>query len=175
MEVESSFVFAAASPDKPPDGGGGQGIQPRPSFRDMMMGKDAVVPPPRKKVDLLKEKLATIVYEDGNPMKPMVKINDEVFEGLCAPWKEALVVKLLGKSIGFHTMRDRLHRIWKLLAGFELMDIGHGYFMVKFDLEGDRTKVMEEGPWMIFDHYLTVQRWTPEFASPTTKIDETMV
>lgn len=84
-------------------------------------------------------------------------------------------MKLLGKSIGFHTMRDRLHRIWKLLAGFELMDIGHGYFMVKFDLEGDRTKVMEEGPWMIFDHYLTVQRWTPEFASPTAKIDETMV
>lgn len=55
------------------------------------------------------------------------------------------------------------------------MDIGHGFFMAKFDMEGDRLKVMEEGPWMVFDHYLTVQTWTPEFMSPTAKIDKTMV
>lgn len=89
--------------------------------------------------------MATIEYEDDNPLKPMVHIKDSVFQELCAPWQDALVVKLLGKNIGFQTMRDRLTRIWKPQAGFELMDIGSGFYMVKFDMEGDRTKVMEEG------------------------------
>ncbi|KAH1226219.1 hypothetical protein GmHk_11G032939 [Glycine max] len=33
---------------------------------------------------------------------------------------------------------------------FALMDVGHGFYMAKFDEELDRNKVMEEGPWMIF-------------------------
>lgn len=162
---------------KPPDKGGGDhhtDKQQKVSFRDMVTGmKEPLVS--RPKVDLLKEKLASIKYEDDNPLKPMVILEDEVVDQLCAPWHDALVVKLLGKTLGFQTMRDRLARVWKLQSGFELMDIDHGYYMVKFDMEGDRTKVMEEGPWMVFDHYLTVQTWTPEFLSPKAKIEKTMV
>lgn len=47
--------------------------------------------------------------------------------------------------------------------------------MVKFEEQVDLAKVINEGPWMIFDHYLTVQYWSPEFMSPTAKIDKTMV
>lgn len=108
-------------------------------------------------------------------MKPKVVINDSVFEGLCAPWQDALVVKLLGKRLGYFTMKDKLSRLWKLSAGFDILDIGNGYYMAKFDVEGDRMKVMDEGLWMVFDHYLTVQTWTPEFTSPTAKIERTMV
>lgn len=85
------------------------------------------------------------------------------------------MVKLLGKSLRYNTMRDRLARTWKLGAGFEILDIGNDFFMVKFDDEADRAKVMDGGPWMIFDHYLTVQTWSPAFASPSAKIDKTMV
>lgn len=35
------------------------------------------------------------------------------------------------------------------------MDVGHGFFMAKFDQENDRQKVMDDGdPWMIFDQIL---------------------
>ncbi|PNX77430.1 hypothetical protein L195_g033397 [Trifolium pratense] len=105
----------------------------------------------------------------------MVHFNDSVFEGLDAPWKDALVVKLLGKNIGFHLMKERLQKIWRLNAGFDIMNIGNGFFMVKLDSIGDRTRIMDGGPWMIYDHYLTVQCWSQEFASPTAKIDKTMV
>ncbi|KAG5048807.1 hypothetical protein JHK85_009910 [Glycine max] len=44
---------------------------------------------------------------DGNPLKPMVHINDSVVQGICTPWHDALVVKRLGKNIGFHTLRDK--------------------------------------------------------------------
>lgn len=55
------------------------------------------------------------------------------------------------------------------------MDISNGFYMAKFDIEPDRAHVMEDGPWMLFNHYLTVLRRSPEFASPTTKIDCTLV
>lgn len=119
--------------------------------------------------------MAKIVFEDDNPLKPIVHIDDSIFNGLCAPWQDALVVKLLGKNIGFQAMKDHLTRIWKLVAGFDILDIGNHFYMVKFDTTEDRQKVIEGGPWMIFDHYLTIQTWTPDFISPTAKIDKTMV
>ena len=67
-----------------------------------------------------------------------------------------MVVKLLGKSIGYNVMKGRLTRLWRLTVGFDIMDISNNFYMVKFDTGMDKTKVMEEGPWMIFDHYLTV-------------------
>jgi hypothetical protein len=33
------------------------------------------------------------------------------------------------------------------------MDVVNGFFMVKFDLEEDKEKVINEGPGMVFDHY----------------------
>jgi len=50
--------------------------------------------------------------------------------------------------------QEHLTRTWK--RGFDILDIGNNFYMAKFDLEADRTKVIQEGPWMILDHYLTV-------------------
>lgn len=109
------------------------------SFKDMVMGNKQA-PAARPRVDLFQEKLAKIEYENGNPQKPMVHIADTGFEGLYAPWKDALVVSLLGKSIGYNTMKERLTRLWKLMACFEIMDMGNGYYMVKFEEEADRIR-----------------------------------
>lgn len=164
---------------EPPDRGGGvidmhEDKKAKVSFKDMVIGSKKA-PAPRPKVDLYQEKLAKIVYEDDNPQKPMVHIDESVFEGLYAPWQDALVVSLLDKSIGYNMMKDRLTRLWKLTAGFDIMDIGSGFYMVKFEEELDRSKVMDDGPWMIFDHYLTVQSWSLDFVSPKAKIERTMV
>jgi hypothetical protein len=181
MEVDhcQNFVFTAPACNKPPDEGVAAktpSTQKKISFKDMVMGNKKPIAT-RQKVDLFKDKLATIEYQDGNPLAPMVHIEDKVFEGLFAQWQDALVVKLLGKNIGYHLMKERLQRIWKTTAGFEIMDINNGYYMVKFDMEADRAKVMEQeqGPWMIFNHYLSVQCWSPDFASPSATIDKTMV
>ncbi|XP_019429951.1 PREDICTED: uncharacterized protein LOC109337427 [Lupinus angustifolius] len=132
-------------------------------------------PSPRPKIDLFQVNLATIEFVNGNPQNPIVKIVDSVFEGLYEPWQDALVVSLLVKTMGYYMMKDRLVRLWRLKVGFGIMDIGNGYCLVKFEEEVDRTKVMDEGPWMIFYHYLTVQTWTPNFVSPKAKIKRTMV
>ncbi|KAJ6932690.1 hypothetical protein NC651_008198 [Populus alba x Populus x berolinensis] len=55
------------------------------------------------------------------------------------------------------------------------MNVGSGFFMVKFDLADDRVNVINGGPWMIFDHYLAVRNWSLEFVSSTTKINKAML
>ncbi|KAG6789901.1 hypothetical protein POTOM_006033 [Populus tomentosa] len=72
-------------------------------------------------------------------------------------------------------MQSRLKSAWKLSGGFELMDIGNGYFMVKFDIAEDRERVINGGPWMIFDYYLTMQKWTADFVASSVLINRTMV
>lgn len=55
------------------------------------------------------------------------------------------------------------------------MDLGHGFFMVKLEDENDKTKVMEGGPWMVFDHCMAVRRWSSDFHPEHSKVDKTLV
>ncbi|KAJ1424808.1 hypothetical protein SESBI_11520 [Sesbania bispinosa] len=61
------------------------------------------------------------------------------------PWKTTLIVKLLGKKIGFRFMSKRIQQLW---ANKDPDDYKHALY---------------EGPWLIADHYLLVQRWRPLF------------
>ena len=83
-----------------------------------------------------------------------VIINPFVFKGLCLPWQDALVIKVVGKCINFQMLHDQVTKLWRLVVGFDMVDIGNKYFMVKFDLKEDGIKVIEGDPWMIFYHYL---------------------
>ena len=55
-------------------------------------------------------------------------------------------------------MCKKLRAVWKLFAGFDVMDVGNGYFMIKFDYEAYREKVISEGPWMVNDCYLAMKK-----------------
>lgn len=180
MEISamSDFVFSAQNDTnlqatkKPPD----PHTPPTPkiSFRDKLLGPSQEIQT-RAKEDMIEKNLVRIELQDGNRLLPKVYLEPTVFQELCTPWKDALVVKLLGKNLGYHTMRDRLQRIWKPQGGFEIMDNDNGFYMVKFDLAADKEKVITGGPWLIFDHCLAVSHWSPEFASPEAKVDRTVV
>ncbi|KAJ6680446.1 hypothetical protein OIU79_020030 [Salix purpurea] len=109
MEAEFSGTQSGHEtiPEKPPDLDGGAKsfsisgttFQGQISFRDKVLGTKSA-PPMREKIDLLREKLVRIEYEDGNRLLPKVHLDDKVFTELCYPWCDALIVKLLGKNIG---------------------------------------------------------------------------
>lgn len=44
------------------------------------------------------------------------------------------------------------------------------FFIVKFDNIDDYKFALFEGRWLIFDHYLLVQRWRPLFKPQDTKV-----
>lgn len=85
-----------------------------------------------------------------------------------------MILKLLGRIVRYPTMLVWLKSIWKLHQGFDIKDVGHGYYMVKFDSSEDRWEVMSRGPWMIFNHYLIVKTWSPDFIVEPNTIDTTL-
>ncbi|KAK8998926.1 hypothetical protein V6N11_070105 [Hibiscus sabdariffa] len=53
-----------------------------------------------------------------------------------------VVVKLLGRRIGYNTLRQRLLDIWKPTEAFRLMDIENDYFLVTFKSRSDYSKAV---------------------------------
>ncbi|XP_028111147.1 uncharacterized protein LOC114309572 [Camellia sinensis] len=66
---------------------------------------------------------------------PTISLPKKLLAKIRKPWENALIVRLLGKNIGYNMLCSR----------------------------EDCTKVFTEGPWVIMDHYLTVRRWEPNF------------
>ncbi|XP_025625692.1 uncharacterized protein [Arachis hypogaea] len=59
--------------------------------------------------------------------------------------------------------------------GFDLLDVGFGYFMVKFDAGEDREEVMLGGPWLIDGHYVAVKPWDIDFRPCEESFGSTLV
>ena len=72
-------------------------------------------------------------------------------------------------------MKDRLKKLWQPSGGCDIVDLGFGFFLIKFDNGDDRGKVVEGGPWMMFDHYLSIRPWSLDFVASSAKIDTTLV
>ena len=56
-----------------------------------------------------------------------------------------------------------------------MIDVGSGFYIVKFDLSHDPEKVISWGLWMVFDHYLAVRPWVPYFVVSQVMINSTMM
>ncbi|XVF12265.1 hypothetical protein REPUB_Repub08aG0100700 [Reevesia pubescens] len=80
-----------------------------------------------------------------------------------------------GRSIGFKVLDARIRKLWNLKADYELLDLGDGYFLVKFTSFSDMQFVLVEVPWIVFGHYLTIRQWEPEFRPCRASIDSTAV
>ncbi|KAI9120274.1 hypothetical protein K1719_007307 [Acacia pycnantha] len=93
---------------------------------------------------------------------PKLSMSDERLMSLCRPWKDALILTLLGKSANLAMMKDRI--AWILRSkSFELIDLPNNYFLFKTGNRDLRLRLLFDGPWVIQGHYLAVQRWSPNF------------
>ncbi|MFQ6657971.1 hypothetical protein Gotur_027438 [Gossypium turneri] len=77
--------------------------------------------------------------------------------------EKTVVLKLLGRSISYVSLHNRISSLWRPSKPFSLMDIENVYFLVKFQSTDDYDRVLSQGPWIIYDQYLTVQTWTKDF------------
>ncbi|KAE8656392.1 hypothetical protein F3Y22_tig00117001pilonHSYRG00005 [Hibiscus syriacus] len=99
---------------------------------------------------------------EGNDI-PTIKIPQELKEKMRKPWRKTLIIKILGRTVAYKTLINRVTNLWKLEGEFECIDLSYGFYAIKFQNMVDRAKVLMEGPWKIMDHYITVQRWRPNF------------
>lgn len=77
--------------------------------------------------------------------------------------KGCLIIKLLGRNMGFKTFMDRISNLWNLEGLFTPVDLGLGFYLIRFESKSDYNKVYMGGPWILQDHYLTVRKWKPQF------------
>lgn len=51
-----------------------------------------------------------------------------------------------------------------------MIDLGYGFFLVKFTQATNYLKVLERGPWFVGEHYLSMRKWEPEFQAAKSKV-----
>lgn len=112
---------------------------------------------------------------EAAPNYPIIRVTKEEKERLRRPWKRTLIVKVLGRKVGYTFLLQRLQKLWKPEANFDLIAIDQDYFLAKFDALSDYEFAKFEGPWIILGHYLTVQEWRPNFFPHKNKLDKLLV
>lgn len=65
--------------------------------------------------------------------------------------------------MNFKVVENYLKCRWPKKGSITLVDMAEGYFLVHFSAMEDYNHALFEGPWMVVDHYLIVQRWRPMF------------
>ncbi|KAL4278142.1 hypothetical protein GQ457_03G020710 [Hibiscus cannabinus] len=102
---------------------------------------------------------------DDSGSFPSIEFSERVHSLIDASMSQAVIVRLLGRSIGYRTLLSRVRSLWQLKGEFQLVDLANEYYLVKFSNEWDYAHVLSDGPWTIFGNYLTVQPWSRSFST----------
>jgi hypothetical protein len=106
---------------------------------------------------------------------PSFILSEKEEKRISKPWRQGVIVKLMGRRIGYKALETRLKQMWVRKGVINIIDLGKEYYLVYFSNEEDYTKSLEEGPWLIYDHYLVVREWCPNFYPGSATIDKTAV
>ena len=50
-----------------------------------------------------------------------------------ASWSSTIIVKTYGRNIGFSFLSSRICSLWNPSSELDCIDLGHDYFLIKFD------------------------------------------
>ncbi|KAK4269600.1 hypothetical protein QN277_022737 [Acacia crassicarpa] len=97
---------------------------------------------------------------------PVAPCTQDEYNKWCEPWNYALILTMLGKRFDLYVLKDILQRMWGF-SSFELIDLPNNYFIVRFQdpelWKAHYCKVLYDGPWVIHQHCVLIQHWTPYF------------
>ncbi|KAH1031419.1 hypothetical protein J1N35_043593 [Gossypium stocksii] len=105
---------------------------------------------------------------------PSIKFSDRINQIVIKHMEFTVVIKLLGRTIGYNALQNKVNSIWKPSQPFKLMDVENGYFLAKFKNPDHYERALCQGPWVVFGQYLTVQQWTLDF-NPTQPYPSTVM
>lgn len=86
----------------------------------------------------------------------VIKLSQEEKIRLRRPWRQTLIVKVMGRTIGYNYLFRLNKALWKPKVPTSLVALENDYFIVRFSSIDDYDHAKFEGPWMIMDHYLLV-------------------
>ena len=104
-----------------------------------------------------------------------IKLSRQKKHNIRERWAHSLIVKVHGRTVGFHFLHSRIMQIWKPAGRLDCIDLGEDFFLIKFGLIEDYDSVLKGGPWFIGEHYLTLRAWEPYFKPNATACSKVAV
>ncbi|KAL4290760.1 hypothetical protein GQ457_14G014310 [Hibiscus cannabinus] len=102
---------------------------------------------------------------DQSGKYPTIRFSDRVHDKVDWSMIHTIIVRLLGRSIGYKVLLDMIYGLWHPRGELQLIDLENNYYLVRFEDERDYADVLINGPWAIFGSYLTVQPWSRSFST----------
>ncbi|KAH1210796.1 hypothetical protein GmHk_15G045021 [Glycine max] len=78
-------------------------------------------------------------------------------------------------DVNYFVKRDALYGECARNGIIQIINLHDGYYQVVFTTHDDYNFALFEGPWMVVDHYLIVQRWLPFFLTNVEKMKNVAV
>ena len=71
-----------------------------------------------------------------------------------------LVGKLLAdRNINKNAVKAIILKVWRTSKGVQIVDLKENIFVFKFACEGDKKRILEQGPWNIEGFPLILKKW----------------
>ncbi|KAK3037606.1 hypothetical protein RJ639_031912 [Escallonia herrerae] len=98
-----------------------------------------------------------------NSTIPAIHLNAITKARIRKPWNKALIIKTVDAFFSAITVTPRLQGIWRPTGKMDVPQLANGFHIIKFEVDSDYHKALEEGPWLIGTNFLSVQRWSHDF------------
>ncbi|XP_070008327.1 uncharacterized protein [Nicotiana sylvestris] len=74
-----------------------------------------------------------------------------------------------------HYLQNKIQDLWRPTEDFQMIDLGEDYFIIKFKEKDNMEKALQQGPWFINGHFLSITKWKPNFVASKEKLTTTAV
>jgi hypothetical protein len=105
----------------------------------------------------------------------VIRFTRDLKQKIRAPWSTSLIVKVFGRSVGYVFLVNKLKFMWKAFGNFSCVDLGEGFFLIRFDSRTSFEEVLKGGPWFIGEHFLSLRPWTPNFRASAASVSSVAV
>jgi hypothetical protein len=122
-----------------------------------------------------------ISSDDDDDIEPpeegevVVKFSRELKQRIREPWSTSLIIKVFGRSVGYMFLVNKLKYLWKVTGNFSCVDLGLGFFLVRFDSRDGFEDVLKGGSWFIGEHFLSLRPWVLDFRASEAVVSSVAV
>ncbi|XP_028796759.1 uncharacterized protein LOC114752196 [Neltuma alba] len=97
---------------------------------------------------------------EQTPKGPNIVLLPEFRATIAKRWCRSLIVTVLGRMVREDALRAKAKQLW---GDVEAVDIGAGFFLVTCGNQEVYDRALTGGPWLMYDHYISVQPWKEDF------------
>lgn len=97
-------------------------------------------------------------------LNPAIPVSNDELRTWSKPWKNPMIVKVLGKKVNFKLLENEIRRSWVKEGTFKITDMGDDFYLVQLSSMEDYRHALFEEPWKVADHCSIVQIWRPFFS-----------